>query len=508
LDFQTEGRFDLEKNLLESHIRKLRPDDVAILKATADTGDVDILLQWYVGATFLEAVKPLFYASARNLFILGSWGSGKTTNLTFWPIADCLTNSFYKFVNLGPVSRQASLMFRNLRAMLINNDRIEHLVKKVREAPYPFVEFWNGSTCEFLTAKPEFLDYLQGEEFDHANIDECALLIDFARTVGLVRSRLRGVRQRTGVDRACLLSCTTVPGYDPELKERYERGLTDNPDYLSIKLLKQHNPYFSEEQLRLMMQDVTASDERMYIQCEWPEARGRLIPALHYNACESVELMLQMDDLIKNNVMGALYEEMPRIGVTHWELPRQEGHRYLVVGDPGFGDPPKRGAGVVMGWDVTEPPYDMVYFDWVFGGGSIGPWCTSFTHAARKYPGEKAFDSTGSQKEMDELYFEREGIIVYPLSFTRHKWGMLNSLLLLLEQHGVRYPFIQGMKGQCMRYALPDKKLDQDLVAGLMMSAWMIRPARRMEEPEREGLPFIGVKRGYRGSRTVGRRTR
>ena len=442
-------------------------------------------------------------------FIANGFVVHNTVNMAGYALIELLSNSYFKFVNLAPVGRQAELMFRYLRTQITNNARISHLIDKVREKPYPLIKFWNGSSAEFLTAKPEYLDYLQGEEFDHGNIDEAALLGEFARTVGILRSRLRGIRQRTNVPRLHLLTITTVPGVDDVLRERYELGLTDNPDYISLKLIaSQHNPFVSKEDLRLMLQDIPSEDVPIYMDCEWPETSGRLIQAQHYEACESIEMNQQMDDLIQNGVMGAAYQEYPRIGCIHWELPYEHGHTYVTSGDPGTVNPPKRNSGVVMAWDVTTYPTELVYFDWVFGNGSIGPWVTSFKYAKEKYPGHSGFDTTGTQKYMDELVFEKEGIIVEPLNFRRDKYGFINSLRMMLESQGLKFPFIQAMKSQAMKYDLPDDNLNQDTTACLMMSTWMIRPSLRMEQISNDRLPYLWRPRGYRNSRSVARRAR
>tara|TARA_Y100000310_G_scaffold130328_1_gene129511 strand:+ start:2252 stop:3763 length:1512 start_codon:yes stop_codon:yes gene_type:complete len=501
--------FDLtfQHQLLNSHLAKLTNDDLTVIGAGQRTGDVDVLLKWYWNRDLLPALKPVYYASHPNIFVLGSWGSGKTVNLAAIAFLECLTKSYFRFVNVAPVGRQALVMFKFLRDMIRDNDRIEHLITKTVARPYPIIRFWNGSTAEFLTAKPEYLDYLQGEEFDQVNIDEAALLDNFERTVGVVRSRLRGKRHRIGVPRSRKLTVTTVPGYDEILRDRYERGLKENPDFLSIKITAQHNPHLDPEDIRLMLIDVPDEDIPIYMDCEWPEIMGRLIQAAHYDACEDITLNIEMDKMIQEKKMGSAYTEPERMGCTYWEWPVDDTHTYVTVGDPGTGNPPRRNAGVVMVWDVSNDPATLVYFDWIAGNGSIMPWVTSFKYAKDKYPGPSGFDSTAAQKWMDELVFETEGIIVTPLNFRRDKMGFLNALRIVLERRTVRFPFIQGMKRQARAYNIPDDKMAQDTTAALMMSAWMIRPAMGGREPEQGDLPRARLPRGTRSGRR-GTRTR
>lgn len=520
LKLSREGEYKYD--LMEEHEAALPADDLAIFRVMQERGDIDVLLGWYLGRVLLPAIKPIVYFPHPNIFILGSWASGKTTNVAKMAAAKCMTTSYYKFVNVAPVGRQADLMYRFLYRMTVGNDRIEHLIEKRVGSPRPLIRFWNGSTMEFLTVKPEYLTYLEGEEFDWGNIEEAANLINFSDVLSTLGSRLRGIRERTNVTRDNKLTITSVPGDDDDLLRFFELGLKGNPDHLSIKLkVREHNLVLSdldpddpkqghvtEEQIRVMLGRLLPEDIPVYIDCEWPSVTGRIIPASHYDACESIEMEIWMDDMIQSQVIGAVREEDERLGIVRWEMPHEHGHSYLTIGDPGTGNPPKRNAGVVMVWDTTDIPAQLVYFHWVFGFGSISPWVASFKYAKEKYPGPCGFDTTSTQKYMDELVFEQEGIIVHPLNFSRDKNGFLNALRFLLERKGMSFPFIFGMKSQSRKYKLPDKHLAQDIIATLMMSAWMIRPSMAGQDPEQDGLPDLWPSRGYRGRAAVGRRIR
>ena len=495
--------------LMQEHEAALPLDDQAILQTTARRHDVDFLLNWYLGRPLLPILKVVPYLPHPNIFILGSWGSGKTTNVAEMALAKCMMTSYYKFVNVAPIGRQADQMYRFLYRMTVGNEKIEHLIEKMVGSPRPLIRLWNGSTMEFLTVKPEYLKYLEGEEYDWGNIEEAALLINFAEVVSTLGSRLRGVRERTNVVRDTKLTVTTVPGDDDDMVVFYNRGLKKSNDFYSMKILvEEHNPNVTPEQLRVMRSRLLDEDIPVYIKCQWPSAAGRTIPAQHYDACESIEMEIWMDELLQSHVIGALREEDERLGIVRWEMPHEHGHQYLVIGDPGTGNPPKRNAGVVMGWDVTGVPARLIYFDWVFGYGSISPWVASFKYAKDKYPGACGFDTTSTQKYMDELVFEQEGIIVHPLNFSRDKNGFLNALRFILERKGMMFPFIQGMKSQGRKYKLPDKALAQDIIACLMMSAWMIRPSISTGDPKQDGLPDLWPQRGFRNRPAIGRRRR
>jgi hypothetical protein len=73
------------------------------------------------------------------------------------------------------------------------------------------------------------------------------------------------------------------------------------------------------------------------------------------------------------------------------------------------------------------------------------------------------------------LVFEREGIPIDSVNFARDKLGMLNALKLLFQQHEMRFPYIKGMRHQIRTYKAQDKDLNQDIVAAMMVFAYLTR---------------------------------
>jgi hypothetical protein len=61
------------------------------------------------------------------------------------------------------------------------------------------------------------------------------------------------------------------------------------------------------------------------------------------------------------------------------------------------------------------------------------------------------------------------------VNFARNKEGMLNALKLLLQNHEIRFPYIKGLRHQLRTYKYPDKDLIQDIVAALMVFAYLTR---------------------------------
>jgi hypothetical protein len=104
------------------------------------------------------------------------------------------------------------------------------------------------------------------------------------------------------------------------------------------------------------------------------------------------------------------------------------------------------------------------------------PWLTSTKYAIEKYrPYMKGIDATGPQKALDELVFERDDISVDSVNFARDKDGMLNALKMIFQNHELRFPYIKGLRHQLRTYKRDDKDLAQDIVAALMVFAYLTR---------------------------------
>jgi hypothetical protein len=162
--------------------------------------------------------------------------------------------------------------------------------------------------------------------------------------------------------------------------------------------------------------------------------------------------------------------------VVHYQKPPEAGAAYVLAGDPGTGKPPHRNAAVVVVLKVDVFPHEIVYFDWVDGGGKYAPFLASFRYAMDLYsPIVQGIDSTGTQAGIHELAFEQFGINVEGIKFNRDKGEMLSSLQVLIQREGLISPVIKGMRTQLQSYVVPDKDITQDIVCALMMAAYLAR---------------------------------
>jgi hypothetical protein len=173
---------------------------------------------------------------------------------------------------------------------------------------------------------------------------------------------------------------------------------------------------------------------------------------------------------------GWRLSEDPRHGIILHEEPFIPGHIYVMAGDPGTDNYPRRNSPVVMVADVTERPYRIVYFEWLSGKGSYNPFLGSYKYALDKYmPVLRGIDATGTQKGIDELAFGNHGIHTDRLNFNNDKGAMLNTLVMDVTNHRWAWPTIAGLTKQMMSYSTETDKMGhpQDIVMTLAQLSYL-----------------------------------
>jgi hypothetical protein len=246
----------------------------------------------------------------------------------------------------------------------------------------------------------------------------------------------------------------------------------------------------TEEQIELREAEFPAEYAKIELDAEFPDYGMSTFPHNHIRACMDPSMNDEMTEALFEGTRpraGYNLEEWPRVGAILMEYPVKPGHVYIQAGDPGTDSPPKRNAGCVMVYDVTEVPSRLAYFHWVPGKGSYNPFLNSFKYAMEKYvPEAKGMDVTGTQKALDELGFEAFGLTIDPLHFGGLKDTLINSLALALAGHTLRHPRIEGLNKQLDGYHREDdKNEEQDLVMTLAMIAYL----KRFVNAEVDGKP-------------------
>jgi hypothetical protein len=138
----------------------------------------------------------------------------------------------------------------------------------------------------------------------------------------------------------------------------------------------------------------------------------------------------------------------------------------------------------------------MRAFWWGFGWGSYDPFVSKMYEWMTDYQAtDGAFDSTGTQKMMDELVFERDGMPIIGMNMTGMKHHFNTALKLFMDRRLISFPDIQGIRAQLGNYSIPDAKIAQDIVATMQMTAGYLRKyyyvsAGGEDEDESEDQPM------------------
>jgi hypothetical protein len=435
-------------------------DEQILITALRENGGYGLATDWYLYETVpLPKQWAFHHAPSSNVTWLGGIASGKTRGVAASYFIDCLSIPYFQALNTSVTSVQAELAFEMAMEWVESNERLDHLIDNVALRPYPRIDFKNYSSWIFRTAGKD-ARFIRGQEFDRINYDEAGLDYDGV-SLKTLRGRLRGVRL-DGHTRMARLDVTTSPTDAPWLRERFYRGVAghhtaDLRRYNSLRSTIYENTHLTAEQIELMESDYT--DEMIDVELlgMFPDYGMTTFPRNHVDACTRQEFNDMMTEATRPEQgrakPGWREEVHPRHGITHFEAPPEHDAIYLLAGDPGTGDPPKRNAGCVIVARVDRKPFKVVYFDWVYGRGSYAPFLSSFKYAIDKYaPVYKGIDTTGTQKALDELAFENEGIVVDGINFASDKNAIINSLSVAVTNHWFEWPLIKGLLFQMRHY--------------------------------------------------------
>jgi len=461
---------------------------------------VNYFTGYYFGRTLTPWQFYFHHARQQDITVIGGVGSGKTTgaglSLATWAI---MTPRFVG-MNLAPTMFQAKLMADIIMREASGNP-VEKFIYKYTTRPYPIITFKSNLIGEskliFLSASDD-AKRIQGVEVDTANIDEAGQILNPFQLMGMVASRMRGnVQIGGGYKRQRLkrLSMVTASYLEapPWLWARMDAFRDDPEHFLSMSVKSQEAGTLSEEDLELYMRRIPKDQQAALMDAEKPEGAGKHITLAVATACEDLLLNRYMNyhTLEKTKpTAGWRQDEWPGAGCVRYEKPPESDRVYLMAGDPGQGTPPHRNAGVIIVLDISEFPdkeTELVYFDWVDGRGSYEPFKASYKYAWDKYhPVTALVDSSGQQSLWNEQILFNMNIWAEGMNFSGQKAAMLVSLQQILQRRKIKYPYIQGLRSQLVKYDINnDKKLDQDIVATLMMLSFYLRN-RLWEEVEEQ----------------------
>lgn len=484
-------------------------DERLLPAALRSAGGFHLATRWYMDWEPLPKQFAFHQIGYSNVTFLAGIAAGKTAGVAASYLIDCLSIPYFKALNTSVTSVQAELVFEFIMGWVEGNPRLEHLIRDVSLRPYPKIEFANFSEFHFRTSGFD-ARFIRGQEYDRINYDEAGLDYE-GLSLKTLRGRLRGKRQ-DGSTRMSRLDVTTSPTDAPWLRERFHKGVKNHPGadleyYRSIRATIYENSHLTGEQIALMEADYPDEMIDVELRAMFPDYGMTTFPRNHLDACTDQRLNDEMTSAIRPDSgpprAGFKTLEHPRHGILHWEVPPVPAGRYVLAGDPGTGDPPKRNAPVILVARTDVFPFEIVYFDWPYGKGSYKPFLNSFKYALDLYqPALRGLDATGTQKAIDELAFEDMGISVTGLNFQRDKQSMINALSMSVTNHAFTWPVIKGLLFQMRHYVReedkPGGKLPQDIVMTMAELAFLCRYLPEEVKKEARGVKSGGFNRRMR----------
>ncbi len=430
-----------------------------------------------------------------DITVIGGFGSGKTIPFGLSYLVRAATIPYYKFLNVADVAFQSRQMYEGIKLVLQDTKFMEWFINmggKIIERPYPMIEIRNSyigrSTMEFMSGDKQGQNILSWEG-DAVHIDEAGLIDDLESLARNLGTRLRGtVKHRDLFDhdlwitrpRESRMSMTSNSWENPYMWWRLDQGKDLPKEYYGRVLSTYDNKNLTPKQIRNFEKKITTDDEKeRWLKGIRPIGSGDQFSKDMIEQCTDESLNVIMEAQLSKHAKGFRMETAPKCGITLWEMPYDEGRTYMVVGDPGQGDPPYRNAPCIGVWDFTafpEGPAVLRAFWWGFGRGSYQPFLTTMYRYADTYKSvDNAFDATGTQKMMNELVFERDNFIATGLNLAGFKHVYNTSLKLFMDKELIKYPDIVGIRSQLGNYKIPDTKIAQDVVSMMSMTAGYLR---------------------------------
>jgi hypothetical protein len=366
------------------------------------------------GYLFLPWVQPVISRDNHLALVITGTGSSKTSSVAVAALTYCVLYPGFHFLNVAPSTDQATLMIDEMEKW-ISGTPFAKFVKPTRggelylKKPYPHVaiisplnpniESW--FVCQTVGRDA---DNILGKNQDWISIDEVQLMTGISEALPKLMTRMRAQRS-DGTPRWSKLSMLTNPGDNPELDEIRKRitAIQANPE-ATIKALfiegvdSSANVYNTKKQRDFHRSLMDVQDEERWLGGKQTGVvTNRMIPEVLLTRCydEELNIKLREDDA---NPYNATKRE--GIGLIHYQMPYEDGHFYIVSGDPGQANPVKRSLNnipVVTVFDITSflaRPSRLVYFQMIDGNGSYTPWLDMFRACMMHYRAQGYYDAT------------------------------------------------------------------------------------------------------------------
>lgn len=461
-----------------------------------------IFLPWFMQA--IEAQPDIFVAE-------GGTGSAKTASVGVLAMTLCAIYPGFDFVNVAPTSKQANDMLREVSKWTTGAEFERFIVKprgtsnrlyKQDQGVYVLVidcGLGTYSTFRTFTLGENAGDISLGDECDWVNVDEAGLLQGINDTIPKLISRVRGTR-RNGMprhSRPCL-SFLSNPHNNPSfdrLKNRAEeqmQELTEELHWYYANPSEDDNVYVTERQKKMHRGMMTKAQ-----QDRWLKGQDTMFDAEDIISRKLMNLCYdeEMDrDIARAAKKGLAFQEIERMGITHYELPRRSDRLYAVMGDPGTGNLVSidtQNVPVCTVWDVTDfprAPVEVVALRIFDGGGRWEPWVEQMKHWIYFYQTTGgAYDATSAQSVLSEYPLQKFPDLI-PVSLSGNNKAVGKTFFILMAGRKLfRWPYVERLWHEARSYretGIGVNKLPDDILSAFFVGCYYLRALHYAELPD------------------------
>lgn len=361
----------------------------------------------------------------------------------------------YRSINVAISAQQSRLVWDNAERML-RNPRASWMVKSVKQAPFPRIEFANGAIFEARTTGGDG-KYLLGENYDDVNWDEAAYEPQFLKVRdNVIRMRL--------VDRAGKLDYTSTGNGRNDFGRYFLTGFPGphkDPLLYSQTGPTSDNPYVDHERIAQNAARMSDRMRRQNIMGEIVDGGGAFFSGADLDAATDTSLeftLCEFDDEERES-----HAIVSQDGNAWLEL--FAGHRYVH----GWDLADKADFTVGTTWDISTTPKTMVEFERFNRTG----WSHVYDRIRlrhRKYGhGETWVDATGIG---DVILDELKDINAKGVKFTASsKAEMLGNVQSMLSKREIRWAPIRVLDEEFRFYERDDAKLMTDCVMSVAVAS-------------------------------------
>lgn len=498
--FTTEDRVEQYGLLYDVWSKAGKPDQE--FEATLDDTPAKLLVEWDEhyggypvfllphGFLMLPWVNELVSPRVNLGLAITGTGTGKTCSVAIAMLSYAAMYPGSRWINVAPTGYQASLMLGEIEKWCAATSPFRRFIKPSRgrnelwvERPYPLItiEVYEGYPSTFTCQTVGYdASNILGTEGDWFNCDEAGLLENISIAEHKLTTRLRGTRT-TGELRWGKLTWITNPHLNPELMtlmSKYQ-GLIDQgaPDVLVEEGLDSSaNIYVTKWQLEKQSRTMSTLE-----QDRW---HGGQMSAAFSGSGVDIRLL----ELCHSEAMDKEAEEFGYtddvVGLRKFSMPREHGHAYIVVGDPGEGTVTSlstMNVPVVMVFDVThfleeKHSIKLVHLDWLDGYGSYNPWLSSMKDAMVTYRATAYYDAGNVQSAFedlvggfaDEMWVGRTQQVFFSGTISVKRWAVTVWKQLMADKQ-FEWPKIDGLWHQARIFDPAKKNRPDDLVACILV---------------------------------------